>query len=231
MKANPSGRLSGLRVGITAGPTRAWIDPVRYIANASTGALGIRIAEEIVQRGAEVDLLLGPGVASPTAAGIHIHPVESVEDLENCLESLSGETEKNFWGWVHAMAVLDFVPESYSPSKFSSAEANLTIQLKPTPKIIARFKEWFPKSLLVGFKLETTESIAELRESAVRLKQRFGCNLVVANQAPFKNPDHHSAFFLEGREETWRGPFQGKEGIARELVDWVESQTIQDVSS
>jgi len=223
METGPENRLRGKRIGVTAGPTRAWIDPVRYLANASSGQLGILIALALAEKGAFVDLVVGPGVDPPAKAGVRVHSIVTVEDLTDCLTALSQETRDPFSIWVHAMAVLDYVPEEVSATKIPSGNSNMALRLKPSPKVIGEFRNWFPKSLLVGFKLETTEDLSELRRSAAHLGERYHCDLVVANHAPFRKPDEHTAYFLVGDDSDWLGPFRGKETIAQELVNRLAS--------
>lgn len=221
----------GKRIGVTAGPTRAWIDPVRYLANASTGELGSLIAEGLAERGASVDLVHGPGSRLPTRADIRRHPVETVADLEGALERLASEPTP-FDVWVHAMAVLDYIPSEASPGKISSNQEEWVLRLKPTPKVIGRFKVLFPSALLVGFKLETTEDVGELRREAETLSRRHGCDLVVANACPFHTPGVHTAHLLDPEaEDSWTGPFEGKHEIARALINRLESKAHRHVSA
>lgn len=220
----------GKRVGVTAGPTRAWIDPVRYLANASTGELGALIAEGLAERGASVDFVHGPGSLVPSRQNIRPHPVETVSDLEIALESLASE-QTLFDVWIHAMAVLDYIPSEASPGKISSNQEEWVLRLKPTPKVISHFKILFPSALLVGFKLETTADVDELRREAETLSRRHGCDLVVANACPFHTPGVHTAHLLDPEaEDSWTGPFDGKIEIARALIDRLESKALRHVS-
>jgi phosphopantothenoylcysteine synthetase/decarboxylase len=213
-----------MRIGITSGPTRAWLDPVRYLANASTGRLGSLIAERLAASGASIDYVVGPGGACPpTSDRVVCHEVEGVSDLMGCIEDLAlRQGEVPYRAWIHAMAVLDYVPIVTSPHKIVSAEERLHLTLRRTPKVIAHFKRLFPESLLVGFKLTSPIDPDHLRAEADRLAQENGCDLVVANPAPFQDPSAHQAFFWEPAFENWTGPYQGKENIAQELVAWLE---------
>ncbi|MCB9769775.1 MAG: hypothetical protein H6752_16380 [Candidatus Omnitrophica bacterium] len=221
--------LKGKRIGVTAGPTRAWIDPVRYLANASSGVLGCRISESLVRRGAEVDLIMGKGGAHPTDPSVGFHSIQTIEDLQSQLKVLSDERARPFFAWIHAMAVLDFVPESPSEAKIPSDRDEFSLPLRKTPKIIEQFRSLFPHSMLVGFKLETTEDPDILRQSAQSMGDKTDCDLVIANSSPFQNPERHQAYLLDPREKSWEGPFQGKSAIAEALVDWLEMKATADV--
>src|SRR5690606_12907870 len=121
--------ITGLRMGVTSGPTRAWIDPVRYIANASTGELGALIADRLAERGASVELIAGQGAVLPQHPSVRIHSIETIQDLENGLQSLAADAGSPFTAWIHAMAVLDYVPGNTSPTKIASGEPVLKMTL------------------------------------------------------------------------------------------------------
>jgi len=206
---------------VTAGPTRAWIDPVRYIANASTGSLGSLIADRFAGAGAEVDYIAGPGACKPENRLVTIHEVETPADVMIRLETLAQSVSRAPFGlWVHAMAVLDFVPPLTNPKKINSEKECLTLHLVPTPKILRRFKFFFPNSLLVGFKLETTKDPEKLRCAARIQAAEAGCDLVVANAPPFQDPENHRAYFWDSRRAVWSGPILGKPAIAETLFEW-----------
>jgi phosphopantothenoylcysteine synthetase/decarboxylase len=214
-------RSNSPRVGITYGPTRAWIDPVRYIANASTGALGALIADKFASSGARVDAIVGPNAVPPKSDRIAVHSIESPAQLEATLRSLSrSHTEDPFRLWIHAMAVLDFVPESTLPDKLSSNEHGIQLRLVPTPKMIDMFQTLFPESLLVGFKLLAGDNLGDLKLAAETLGRRARCGLVVANFQPFGDPGAHQAYFWDRRKDHWFGPRNGKPEIAEEIFRW-----------
>lgn len=213
-------RSGSPRVGITYGPTRAWIDPVRYLANASSGVLGALIADKFDSAGARVEAIVGPNSAPPKSARIKIHSIESPAQLEAALHSLSqSHTEDPFRLWIHAMAVLDFVPEQTRPEKIPSEENGIELKLVSTPKIIDSFRDLFPDSFLVGFKLLSGDNLGDLKEAAENLGRRAACDLVVANFQPFRDPAAHRAYFWNGAPNEWSGPHNGKQAIAEEIFN------------
>lgn len=141
------------KVLITAGPTRAYLDDVRYLSNFSTGSLGYFLAKELVQKGAEVYV-----VAGPTAMPFHklrlkkFFPIETNEEMLRAVLQVC-KSQKIDWA-IFSAAVLDFVPTKKRSGKVSSKTKSWTIALKPTPKIIDVVGKRYPKIKKVGFKLE-----------------------------------------------------------------------------
>jgi phosphopantothenoylcysteine synthetase/decarboxylase len=214
------------------------LDPVRYLANQSSGELGCRIIWKLLELGATVDALIGPGAGSPLPlpaacphqGGVTCISVETPNDLFQEIHRLAGHQghasprePKQYAGWIHAMAVLDYVPAQRATEKISSEQGEWAPKLVPTPKIIRLFKDLFPESLLVGFKLLTSVDPLQLREAAFKLATAARCDLVVANPAPFAAPASHQAWFLDQVHQKWSGPVVGKEQIADNLVQWIRN--------
>lgn len=201
---------------ITSGPTQAPIDAVRYIANTSSGELGARIADAALEAGARVHLVHGPGSIMPAPhSRLSVSPVRTVDDLIAALQAqLAGGSVGVV---IHAMAVLDYVPEAAGPGKIPSGRDHIDLRLVPTPKVIDRIRRWAPEALLVGFKLVAGESEEGLRQAALTLLRRSGADLVVANDMVQIQAGEHRAVFIEpdGRAT---GAFAGKVAIAEALV-------------
>jgi phosphopantothenoylcysteine decarboxylase/phosphopantothenate--cysteine ligase len=164
---------------ITAGPTRGWIDQVRFVSNPSTGKMGIAIAQEILARGGQVHLVLGPSSEQQPMGAIITNVETSEEMLKEVMSTLSKNTIDCF---ISSAAVLDFVPEKTEDKKIESGQ-NLSISLVPSSKIIEEARKKYKDLYIVGFKVESGLSDDEL-ESRAREKISSGiCNLVVANDA------------------------------------------------
>jgi hypothetical protein len=142
-----------------------------------------------------------------------------VDDLLGSMDHFSDE--KPFAAWVHAMAVLDFVPKHRAGGKIESGQSEWNLALVPAPKVIDRIKRRFPGTVLIGFKLESTQDEGSLREAADRLAGRAGADLVVANPPPFDNPAGHTGYLWDPGARIWSGPFQGKEEISGKIVNWL----------
>ncbi|MDP2891574.1 MAG: bifunctional phosphopantothenoylcysteine decarboxylase/phosphopantothenate--cysteine ligase CoaBC [Bacillota bacterium] len=142
--------LAGLKILVTAGPTCEPIDPVRYIANRSSGKMGYAIAQAALERGGEVILVSGP-VHIPPPRGARMVSVETAEQMR---DAVLGEYE-NADIVIMAAAVADFMPESADGSKIKKADTGLEIKLKKTPDILIELGKRKKNQILIGFAAET----------------------------------------------------------------------------
>ncbi len=166
------GDMDGLRVVITAGPTREAIDPVRYLSNRSSGRMGVALARRAARRGASVTLVYGPGTAVPPQ-GIEMLRVESAGEMaERTLEAVSGADL-----FIAAAAVADYAPAERSPGKVKKTGAGLILALRPTVDILASVGRMRNRPLVVGFAAETGDPLAEARRKLSAKK----ADLIVAN--------------------------------------------------
>lgn len=168
--------LFGLKVLVTAGPTREWIDPVRFISNPSSGKMGYSIAYVASLMGASVDLVSGPvNLSSPP--DIKLHRVETAcEMLEACLELFSDAHIT-----VKSAAVSDFRPASVSTSKIKKeALSGLVVELSKNPDILFELgRRKREGQVLVGFALETEDIYGNAYK---KLKEK-NADFVVVNEA------------------------------------------------
>ncbi len=164
--------LDGLRVVVTAGPTREQLDPVRFLSNRSSGRMGFALAAEAARRGAAVVVVAGPTSATPPA-GIEIVRVQSAQEmLDECLVRF-GETDVV----VKAAAVADWRPAQVSGQKVKKSEAKPLIHLEPTPDIAAELGRKKGTQTLVLFAAETSDVVAYATDKLARKN----ADLVVAN--------------------------------------------------
>lgn len=212
-------KLTGRRLLITSGPTRGYLDRVRFITNKSTGRLGTVLAERALRAGAQVTFIFGKGSLTPPArSGLTLVEVETVGDL---LEAMERElTASQHHAVIHAMAVLDYEPAEYRPEKTPSGKEEWVLRLRPTPKVISRIKGWAPGALLVGFKLEDDLSDEELIAEARRLARSAGAAFVVANNLAEIERGRHRALFV-APDGSLLARAEGKEAIAEELLKQV----------
>ncbi len=170
--------LTGKQFVLSAGPTRGWLDDVRFITNPSTGKMGIAIAKEIINRGGEVSLILGPTSLIPPIGAKTIR----VETTDEMLTAVMNEIDSSTSAFISSSAVLDYVPSEKEARKRPSGEA-FEIKLKPTPKIIEEARKKHKDLFIVGFKVESGVTDKEL-DAKARVKIDAGiCDLVVANDA------------------------------------------------
>ncbi|MBA16969.1 MAG: bifunctional phosphopantothenoylcysteine decarboxylase/phosphopantothenate--cysteine ligase CoaBC [Sphingomonas sp.] len=165
------GKLTGKRVLVTAGPTHEPIDPVRYIANRSSGRQGYAIAGALAALGAEVTLVSGP-VALPTPRGVHRVDVETAQEMANAVAaSLPADAA------VMVAAVADWRADA-SDQKIKKTEGMPTLTLSENPDILAMLaKSPHRPGLLIGFAAETERVV----EHATEKRARKGADWIVAN--------------------------------------------------
>ncbi len=211
---------------ITSGPTRGYIDAVRYISNKSTGRLGATIAIEALKRDAFVTFVYGTGSSAPDIAllgkdyarRLTLIEIETIDDLLTTIqEKLKG---KSFDAIVHAMAVLDYAPEKQSEGKISSIKDTLTITLRKMPKVIKQIRTLWPHAFLIGFKLEVGLSRDELVERAYASMIESGADLVVANNQNEIDRDKHHAYLINSHKEV-ESRCETRQDIAGELMDLI----------
>lgn len=165
--------LAGRHVLVTAGPTHEAIDPVRYIANASTGKMGFAIAREAARRGARVTLVAGP-CALATPAGVDRVDVVSAQQMHDAaLESFRDADVA-----ICAAAVADYTPAEPADHKLKKAAEHLDcVRLVETADILAELSAAKGARKVVGFAAETHDLMANARAKLARK----GCDLIVAN--------------------------------------------------
>ncbi len=217
--------LEGTRFVVTAGPTRGWIDRVRFITNPSTGKMGIAVAQELLSRGANVSLIVGPiSEKVPEQAD-----VKRVTTSQEMLESVLSELSKHkINGFVAAAAVLDYEPSKKEDSKMVSGAEDLSVKLVPTTKIIEEARKKQKDLFIVGFKVESGVSDKEL-DARAREKIKAGiCDLVVANDEQKKGAafgtDTNEVLIVAGKSFAKHVLLAPKREIARQIVDVIVEQ-------
>src|SRR6185503_4445885 len=170
--ANPNRDLDGETVLITAGPTQEPLDPVRYLSNRSSGKMGYALAEAAAARGARVILISGP-VSLPPPSGVELIPVRTAVEMRKAvLEHLEQATII-----IKAAAVADYHRANPPQQKVKKTAARMSLELDPTPDILAEAGRKKGDRLLVGFAAETENLIEEAR----RKLKSTNCDMVVAN--------------------------------------------------
>ena len=169
------GPLKGRHVLVTSGPTSEPIDPVRYLANRSSGAQGTAIAQALAGLGARVTFITGPATVPPPE-GVTVIKIETAQDMLNAVQAtLPADVA------VFAAAVADWRVTSASDSKMKKDGSGSppTLELTENPDILAtisQLEKGRPK-LVVGFAAETDDVI----EHATAKRERKGCDWIVAN--------------------------------------------------
>ncbi len=162
-----------MKVLITAGPTQEPIDDVRYITNASSGRMGIALAQEALRRGYELVIVHGPiAINLPDCKKVRVRTAQ--EMIDATLKEL-----KDCDIMISTAAISDYSPKKIK-GKIKSGQ-KLSLDLSPTPKLIDKAKKEFPDLFVVAFKAEHNLRRDELKAVAQNFLKRKGLDLVVAN--------------------------------------------------
>jgi phosphopantothenoylcysteine decarboxylase/phosphopantothenate--cysteine ligase len=210
VEASPAGRLSGKHILVTAGPTHEPIDPVRVIANRSSGKQGFAIAAAAAQAGARVTLVAGP-VSLPTPGGVARIDVETAQQMADAVENaLPADVA------ILVAAVADWRVTA-AVSKIKKSDGPPTLSFTPNPDILATLGEHPDRpGLLIGFAAETNDVVANA-EAKLRSKK---ADWIVANDVSgdVMGGSHNRIHLVTGNGvEDW--PEAAKEEVARHLVD------------
>ncbi|MEJ2344102.1 MAG: bifunctional phosphopantothenoylcysteine decarboxylase/phosphopantothenate--cysteine ligase CoaBC [Gammaproteobacteria bacterium] len=166
------GDLAGLRLLVTAGPTREPLDPVRYLSNRSSGKMGFAVARAAAEAGAAVTLVSGPvGLATPP--GVERIDVETTEQMYDAVLARAGQCEI----FIGVAAVADYRPRQVAPGKLKRRDASLELQLERTPDVLAAVASLPERPFTVGFAAET----GNLLDYARGKLQAKGLDMIAAN--------------------------------------------------
>jgi phosphopantothenoylcysteine decarboxylase/phosphopantothenate--cysteine ligase len=167
-----TGTLAGLRVMVTAGPTREPIDPVRYLSNRSSGKMGYAVAAAAAEAGAQVVLVSGP-VVLPAPPGVERVMVETAEEMRQAVMARVSACDV----FVGAAAVADYRPARPAAHKIKRKAEPLQLGLEPTPDVLGEVARLAPRPFTVGFAAETDD----LEENALRKLRTRALDLIAAN--------------------------------------------------
>jgi phosphopantothenoylcysteine decarboxylase/phosphopantothenate--cysteine ligase len=208
------GPLKGKRILVTSGPTHEPIDPVRYIANRSSGAQGTAVARALAQLGADVVFVTGPADVPPPA-GVNVVKVQTAAQM---LEAVQAALPVD--AAVFAAAVADWRVASASGSKIKKVNGTLPVlEFAENPDILATVSQMADgrPPLVVGFAAETDEVIAH----ATAKRARKGCDWIVANDVSpetgiMGGTENAVTLITETSAEDW--PRMGKDAVAQRLA-------------
>ena len=179
------------RVLITAGPTHEPIDSVRYLANRSSGKMGIALAEASSARGWTTTLLLGPSALRPAdSSHLTVHRFRTTADLQ---QLLSQSWPRHDW-LIMAAAVADYRPKPAPEVKIRRTSTQMTLELEPTPDLLAALAAASrPDQRRIGFALEPAD---ELIQRAGDKLARKSLDAIVANPIETMDSDRITAHLL-----------------------------------
>ncbi|HFD80604.1 MAG TPA: bifunctional phosphopantothenoylcysteine decarboxylase/phosphopantothenate--cysteine ligase CoaBC [Gammaproteobacteria bacterium] len=212
-----SGRLAGVEVVVTAGPTREPLDPVRFLSNRSSGKMGYALATAARDAGARVTLVSGP-VALEAPEGVERVLVETAQEmLQAVLERMEGCRL-----FIATAAVADYRPRHPAQEKIKKQADELVLRLEPAPDILATVAARTPRPVCVGFAAETQE----LERYAHRKRLAKGVEMIAANRVGaglgFDSDDNELLLVWEGGSR--RLARDRKSRLARQLVDEIATR-------
>jgi phosphopantothenoylcysteine decarboxylase/phosphopantothenate--cysteine ligase len=211
-----------MQVLITAGGTREYIDPVRFISNASSGRMGYALAEAAKQRGHKVILISTSDFQPPV--GVEFVGVDSAAEMFKAVKKHFPKCDC----LIMAAAVADYTPVKKSKVKIKKTKKNLIIKLKPTVDILA----WAGKHkherratsngarIVVGFALEDKN----LRANAEKKLKEKNLDMIIVN-TPTAVGDERAAVQIKISDGRWeKMPCSSKSTIAKKIISLVETQ-------
>ena len=197
--------LKGRQIVVTAGPTHEPIDPVRFLANRSTGKMGFAVAREAARRGAEVTLVTGP-VSLPDPPGVEVVRVETAGEMAAAVTDRYPRAD----AVVMAAAVADWSPKAPSAEKLKKESGPPSLTLEPATDILATLGKRKERQVLVGFAAET----GDLEDEARRKLAEKNLDLIVVNEVGRPGTGFGS--------ETNRAAILAREGDDTPLSEWTK---------
>jgi len=206
------------RILITSGPTRQYLDPVRFLSNASSGRMGRALAEAAIEQGHDVVLVSGPvEVAYPTRAEL-VRVVSTEELLAACLEHFP-----RCDGLVAVAAPCDYRPTGTAPEKLSKTGQNLVIELVETPDVVARLASIRQGQWMGAFALETQDE----RIRAMQKLERKACDLIVVNGPAAMEATDTAVEVLDRQGRVLAAARGAKDDVARAVFSVITQQLIE----
>ena len=212
--------FKGKKVLVTAGPTFESIDPVRFIGNHSSGKMGYRIAEELLERGAHVILVSGPTKEELEHNNLTLIPIKSAQEM---LEAVQAHWKSCSYG-IFSAAVADYRPKSMAGQKIKKNDEEMSIQLIKNPDIL----KWAGDTksndqLLVGFALETNDLLENGKKKLAKKK----LNLIVLNTLEDKGAgfgvDTNKISILDNHNNLVEFELKSKKEVAGDIVSHLKT--------
>jgi len=208
--------LAGESILITAGPTQEPLDPVRFISNRSSGKMGYALAGAAARRGAHVTLVSGP-VSLPVPSNIKVLSVRTAQEMRaQVFANLENSTII-----IKSAAVADYYLAEVSKQKLKKTAARLSLELDPTPDILAEIGLQKGDRLLIGFAAETENLLSEARRKMISKH----CDMLVANLVNrdglgFESDQNEVDIITRSGRTVHVGPGEKKQ-VAESILDQV----------
>ena len=203
-----------MKILITAGPTREYIDDVRFLSNASSGRMGYSLAAAAISAGHEVILVTGPAEQLPPE-GCEVHRIETTDELrQRCLQLFPACD-----GVIATAAVCDYRPRERVSGKMTKTGQPIVLELVETSDILAELGSQKGNRWIVGFALESQDP----RNNAMRKLRMKNCDCIVLNDTSAIGSLTNSVEILSPNAETI-AIYQGtKQHVAEQLLGLIET--------
>ena len=206
------------RILITSGPTRQYLDPVRYLTNASSGRMGSALAAAALQAGHDVSVVSGP-VDVEYPQGVEVIPIISTEDmLEACLEAFPSCD-----GLIGVAAPCDYRPVKIASQKIRRTGDALHVRLVETPDVVAMLGAVKQSQWIVAFALETEDQ----RMRALQKLERKSCDLIVVNGPGAMHSLDIDAEIIDPQGNVLASLSGLKTEVAGQIFDVIEDRLIR----
>jgi phosphopantothenoylcysteine decarboxylase/phosphopantothenate--cysteine ligase len=206
------------RILITSGPTRQYLDPVRYLTNSSSGRMGRALAEAALALGHEVVIVSGPvAIEYPRAA--EVHSVITTDDLRAACQRIFPTCD----GAIGAAAPCDYMPRKVADHKLAKTGEPLRLELVETPDVMATLgAAKRPGQWLVGFALETDDQ----RFRALTKLIKKSCDLIVLNGPSAIDAADNQVEVLDASGSVVASASGAKSDVAREILQVIQHSLI-----
>lgn len=210
--------LAGVKVLVSAGPTREHIDPVRYITNHSTGKMGYAIAKHCMRRGAEVTLVTGQ-TNLPRPMFMKVIEIETAAEMFEAIKGVYQEQDII----IKSAAVADYKPMEIATEKIKKKDEDMSILLERTTDILGFLgQEKRESQFLCGFSMETQNMLENAKQKLVKKN----LDMIVANnlkQAGAGFGTDTNIVTLITKDSVKELPIMSKDEVAKELIDTIQS--------
>ena len=215
----PAGDLRGKRIIVTAGGTREYLDPVRFITNASSGTLGLAVVSELLRRGCKVELV-DSGIELPAALEGQLAARQTIRtafDLQAVLAKRIARAD----GLIMLAAVADYGPANYIQNKRKKDGGAWALELVETPDVLSGVaQQQQPQQALIGVSLEDTDWVERAQRKAASKNVHLMIAVELGADLPFGDKRLNCA--LVTREAIVEPPEQrDKPLLARLVADWL----------
>jgi phosphopantothenoylcysteine decarboxylase/phosphopantothenate--cysteine ligase len=204
---------NSMRILITAGPTREYLDDVRYLSNASSGRMGYSLADSVRAAGHDVVLVSGP-VSLPPPAGCEVHQIETTDQLLAVCRSEWPRCD----GVIATAAVCDYRPVERFSGKLAKTGASLKLELVETADVLAELGQTKDSRWIVGFALESSEYA---HVNALKKLKEKNCDAIVLNRPTAIGAESNEIEVINPAGDRVASFAGTKAEVARQLWAWI----------